>query len=109
MSLPLTKKASAENKGKIKGMENLIPYPKGVSGNPAGRPKIEVDLKLMMRDLCPEVVQTWAKIMRDDNAKDSDRIKAGENIWAVAYGRPGPAEPEDAKERPIIIPAEFIE
>lgn len=81
----------------------------GQSGNPTGRPKIHPDLKITARNLCAEVLETWADIMRDPTAKKADRIRAGENLWAVAYGRPGPQEPEAAKERPIVIPAEFVE
>jgi hypothetical protein len=91
--------------------KKIVPtaWPSGQSGNPVGRPKINPDLRVMTRELCVEVIETWTEIMRDSTAKKADRIKAGENIWAVAYGRPGPQEPEAAKERPIVIPAEFVE
>jgi len=89
-------------------LNKLAPWKPGQSGNPNGRPKIHPDLKVLAKDLCPEVIHTWAEIMRNGQ-RDSDRIRAAENLWAIAYGRPGPAEPEAAKERPIVIPAEFVE
>ena len=63
-------------------------FAKGKSGNPNGRPAVDKELLKTCREMCPEVVATWYEIMRKPNAKDSDRIKAGENIYNRAYGIP---------------------
>jgi hypothetical protein len=65
----------------------------GKSGNPSGRPVVPEDLKKRARDLCPKVIDTWEKIMTEGE-RDSDRIKASENIYFLAYGKF--AQPVDA-------------
>ena len=59
----------------------------GKSGNPSGRPKIPEALKARARELCPAVLDTWEAILKDEDAKHSDRIKAGENIFDRAWGK----------------------
>lgn len=77
----------AENSKETAKKPRGKPFPKGVSGNPGGRPPMPEELKITAQGFCPEVLQTWVTIMRNPDARDSDRIKAGENIMDRAYGK----------------------
>jgi len=59
---------------------------KGYTGNPGGRPKIPEELKVRARNMCGRVFDTWVDIM-DNGEKDTDRIKASENIYFLGYGK----------------------
>lgn len=62
------------------------PFPKGVSGNPGGRPKIPQDVKDAIRAACPEAVQRLIGYMGHENANIA--------MWAITellnrgYGKP---------------------
>ena len=51
-----------------------------------GRKPIPEELKVKARNLCQKVLEVWEQIMIEGK-KDSDRLKAGENLWGVAYGK----------------------
>lgn len=61
-------------------------FPKGVSGNPGGRPKVPQELKDMIRKACPEALKKLIEYMNHDNPKIA--------MWAITelldrgYGKP---------------------
>lgn len=55
--------------------------------NPGGRPKVPKEIVATCRELTPEVVEFWRDRMRDEGAKDADRLRASENIFDRAYGK----------------------
>lgn len=78
-----------------KSLANLKNWPKGVSGNPAGRPKLPFrKLKEIAEEILNEpdeatkqsklekVLRTWLQM-----AEDGD-LKAGEMLFDRAYGKP---------------------
>jgi hypothetical protein len=75
------------------------PWPKGVSGNPRGRPKNGVgvhDVRALARRHGPEAFQTWSRLMRGDDPRVA--VRAAEAILDRAYGKPVP-EPVLAAEQ----------
>ena len=44
------------------------PFPKGVSGNPGGRPKVLGDVQELARQKSPEAINTLSNIMHDEKA-----------------------------------------
>jgi hypothetical protein len=82
-------KKSAENIGKSRGgIANLIPFQKGVSGNPGGRPKSEKTVKALAREHTAEAIKTLADIMRDKEASMSARVTACLGLLDRGHGKP---------------------
>jgi hypothetical protein len=77
------------------------PFPKGVSGNPGGRPKETPEMKQMKevaRKRSIEAIEIAVEIMNDEKAKATDRLKAVDIILDRAWGRPTTAvEPEESE------------
>lgn len=61
-------------------------FTKGNAGG--GRTQLPEELKLAFRAAAPEALDVLKKILRDENAKHSDRIKCAEIILDRGYGKP---------------------
>jgi hypothetical protein len=58
-----------------------------MSGNPSGRPKANPDLKAAAAAHTMDALDTLVKIMKDDDAKPSDRIAAAGMILDRGHGK----------------------
>lgn len=68
-----------------------MPFKKGQSGNPKGRPpktKAQKEFEQLCKECSPDAFQTLLDIMASGTAADRDRIKCAETILAYAYGKP---------------------
>jgi hypothetical protein len=90
------------------------PFPKGVSGNPGGRPaqgpdrrKIEADARLLARSHGVEAVEKLVAVMKDPSASHMAQILAANAILERGWGRPpmsvemydgGDVQPEEREE-----------
>src|SRR5690349_17435827 len=63
------------------------PFPKGVSGNPGGRPKVLSDVQELARQKSPEAITTLA-IMHDEKAPPAARVAAANALLDRGYGKP---------------------
>ena len=64
------------------------PFPKGVSGNPGGRPKVLGDVQELARQRSPEAINTLATIMDDPKAPPAARVAAANSLLDRGYGKP---------------------
>src|SRR5436309_1691880 len=65
-----------------------MPFKKGQSGNPGGRPKVVGDVQELAREHSTEAIATLATIMRDETAPPAARAMASNSILDRAYGKP---------------------
>lgn len=73
------KQAKRDSKGR---------FVKGSSGNAGGRTKLPDDLKQAFREASPMALETLKRVLLDEDAKDSDKIRAAEIVLDRAYGKP---------------------
>jgi uncharacterized protein (UPF0147 family) len=65
-----------------------MPWVKGQSGNPGGRPKEVADIRQLARQRGKEAIDTLYEIMRDKNAPANARQSAAVALLDRGYGRP---------------------
>jgi hypothetical protein len=61
-------------------------WAKGMSGNPGGRPKLEVSIRELAQQNSMEALETLVQVMR--TGKPGERLVAANAILDRAYGRP---------------------
>jgi hypothetical protein len=65
-----------------------MPWVKGQSGNPGGRPKEEHDIRKLACSRGREAIDALYEIMRDEKAPPAARIAASVALLDRGYGRP---------------------
>lgn len=74
-------------------------FAKGTSGNPGGRPRaLSAELRAAFQAEIKDMVVLLAKIARDDEAKDSDRIAAARALIENGLSKPAPESSKDDDE-----------
>lgn len=77
-----------------------MPFMKGQSGNPSGKPKLTKDgrsVAEMARDFTDKALNTLVDIMEDDQLPAAARVSACGHILDRGWGKP--TQPIDAGER----------
>lgn len=64
------------------------PFPKGISGNPGGRPKVLGEVQELARQKSPKAINTLSNIMHDEKAPPAARVAAANALLDRGYGKP---------------------
>ena len=65
-----------------------MPFQKGSSGNPGGRPKKDKTIQDLARSHGPDALKTLAAIMKDGKAPPAARVTASSALLDRGYGKP---------------------
>jgi hypothetical protein len=63
-------------------------FPAGVSGNPSGRPRADVDVISLARQHTPNAIATLAMLMADKNQSGAVRMQCAVALLDRGHGRP---------------------
>jgi len=74
------------------------PFPKGMSGNPSGRPKQDQTVTELARAHGPRAIEVLAEVMNDPKATATARAMAADRILDRAYGKPPQLNTADAQQ-----------
>ena len=77
-----------------------MPFKKGKSGNPGGRPKVVGEVQALARELTTEAIKTLRDIIRDKKAPHSARGYAANSILDRGYGRPSQTISTNGSKKP---------
>jgi hypothetical protein len=69
-------------------LQNLKPFPKGVSGNPAGAKKRDVNVMELAKQYTEQALQTLQDVMGDLTAAPSARVSAAQALLDRGWGKP---------------------
>jgi hypothetical protein len=67
------------------------PFPKGVSPNPGGRPKVVGHVRELARKHSEEAVRTLLAVMKSAKSPPAARVAAATAMLDRGYGKPGPS------------------
>ena len=77
-----------------------MPFEKGKSGNPGGRPKVIGEVQALARQYTTEALETLRDIMRDKKAPHAARGYAANSILDRGYGRPSQTISSTGQDKP---------
>jgi hypothetical protein len=65
-----------------------MPFKKGQSGNPGGRPKVIAEVKELARAHTGEAIETLVAIMTNPKSAPAARVSAANSLLDRGYGKP---------------------
>ncbi len=87
-------------------MRNLRPFPKGVSGNPGGRPRVLAEIRALARTYTEPALLALVEIMQHGQ-NESARVAAAQAVLDRGWGRPVQALEHSGPEGGALLPADL--
>jgi hypothetical protein len=78
-----------------------MPFEKGKSGNPGGRPKVVGEVQVLARKYAPEAIETLRGIMENIDAPPTARISAAIALLDRGFGRPHQTSEVRTVQKPV--------
>jgi hypothetical protein len=78
-----------------------MPFEKGKSGNPGGRPKVVGEVQALAREYSEEAISALRDIVRDKKAPPAARCVAANSILDRGYGRPSQTINQGLADKPV--------
>jgi len=78
-----------------------MPFVKGKSGNPGGRPKVVSEVQAFAREYSEEAISALSDIIRDKKAPPAARCVAANSILDRGYGRPSQTINQGLVDKPV--------
>src|SRR6476646_8654069 len=84
-----------------------IPFKRGQSGNPGGRPKVVAEVKELARTHTAAAIETLVSIMSNPKAAPAARVSAANSLLDRGYGKPpqhitGESGPQYVVRLPVV-------
>ena len=78
-----------------------MPFEKGKSGNPGGRPKVVGEVQALAREYTKQAIETLRDIMQNKDAPPAARGFAANSILGGGYGRPSQTISAAGRDQPL--------
>lgn len=85
-----------------------MPFAKGQSGNPGGRPKLVGKVRELAQEKGEAALRLLIEIMENTNEPTETRIKAAEKVLDRGFGRPAQAVTGEDGEGPAQIVLQVV-
>lgn len=92
---------NAETAEKQAPTANLVPWPKGKSGNPKGRPKWAKDVTELARQNAPKAFQKVVELIESEDERVA--FMAAREVLDRAWGKTKPADDENGKNGNVTV------
>jgi Family of unknown function (DUF5681) len=81
-----------------------MPFKKGQSGNPGGRPKVIADVREAARSHSVTAIKALVEILENNNAPPAARVTAANSILDRGYGRAVPVNATVSSQYVVALP-----